>query len=310
MTQIFAALIPMFLVIAVGALLRARRVVGAEGWDAVERLTFYVLFPCLLVSRIGSAEMPGAGWLPLAGAVMSVTAAIWIAVTVLRPGIRWAGPFYAAVVHGMLRPNSYIAFAGAFALYGEAGLTLAAVCIFAATPLANLLTVYSHCRWGGTAADGQADAHRRALSEAVRNPVVIACVLGATLNLSGWGLPPLISDGMDLLGRASLALGLLAVGASLDLRALRTAGGAAGTAVAVKLAVMPALAVFACGVFGVGGVAVSVAVMYAAAPVSATAYVIARRMGDDGELMAAIVALSTLISAATLPVVIWALGAR
>ena len=77
---------------------------------------------------------------------------------------------------------------------------------------------------------------------------------------------------------------------------------------APALAVLPVLVVVACGLFGVSGLAVSVAVLFGALPVSASAYVIVRQMGGDGELMASIVALTTLAAVATLPLIIWALG--
>ncbi|MDD9876698.1 MAG: AEC family transporter, partial [Magnetovibrio sp.] len=120
--------------------------------------------------------------------------------------------------------------------------------------------------------------------------------------------PTMIGEVLDILGRAALPLGLMAVGAGLNLRALRLAGGPAAGAVAVKLVVMPFLASIVCGVFGVTGVAASVAVLFAALPVSATSYVMARQLGGDGELMAAIVALSTLAAIATLPVIVSVYG--
>ncbi|MBT5515236.1 MAG: AEC family transporter, partial [Rhodospirillaceae bacterium] len=78
-------------------------------------------------------------------------------------------------------------------------------------------------------------------------------------------------------------------------------------AVAIKLAIMPFLAVIVCGLFGVSGIALSVAVLFAALPVSASSYVMSRQMGGDGEMMSAIIALSTLAALFTMPLAIWSL---
>ena len=53
-----------------------------------------------------------------------------------------------------------------------------------------------------------------------KNPLVIACAIGLSLNLSGIVLPGQIVDPLDLISRAALAVGLLTVGASLDLKRL------------------------------------------------------------------------------------------
>ncbi len=308
MIEIFTALVPVFLIIAFGKLLEARQVLDASTWENLEQLVFYILFPALLVVKIGGAEVPGAELMPLFATLLTTSLVIWLVVSVARPGLKWDSRTFIAVVHGALRPNSYIGLAAAFALYGEAGLTLAAVCILAVIPLVNVLTVYSHHRWTEDDTRPTEGPAKRAFKESSRNPIILACGVGAVLNLTGIGLPPLIGEALDILGRAALALGLLAVGAGLNLRSLRIASRPAAVAVAVKLAVTPVLAVIACGLFGVSGLAVSVAVLFAALPVSASGYVIVKHMGGDGELMAAVVALSTISAMATLPLVVWALG--
>ena len=69
---------------------------------------------------------------------------------------------------------------------------------------------------------GDTPASLGAVAKAMaRNPIIIACPLGILLNVTGIGLHPLISEGLDLLARGALALGLLAVGAGLRVRAVR-----------------------------------------------------------------------------------------
>jgi len=307
MAQIFAALVPVFLIIALGGLLKRRRLLDQSVWDGVEQLTFYLLLPALLIVKIGGAEVPGTDMLPLFATLFAVTALVCGVVLVLRPGVAWDGPVFASVAQGMVRPNSYVGLAAAYALYGDAGLTLAAVCLLAVLPLVNLYSVYVHYRWVSGASDEAAPV-AKAARESLRNPIFVGCLVGAFLNLSGFGLPPLVGEVLTILGQAALALGLLAVGAGLELRALRVAGLPAATSVAVKLAVLPVLAVIASGLFGVSGLAVSIAVLFAALPVAPSSFIMARQLGGDGELMAAIVALSTLLAMATLPLVVWSLG--
>ena len=69
----------------------------------------------------------------------------------------------------------------------------------------------------------------------------------------------------------------------------------------LKLLVVPALTAGVCAVFGVDGAARSVAVLFAALPTAPAAYALARQLGGDAELMAAILTVQTLLAALTLP---------
>ena len=53
---------------------------------------------------------------------------------------------------------------------------------------------------------------------------------------------------------------------------------------------------------------VFVVVLFAALPTATSAYILARQMGGDSTLMAQVVAATTLVSAATIPVILLILG--
>ena len=87
----------------------------------------------------------------------------------------------------------------------------------------------------------------------VTNPMIIACALGALLNLTGLGLPFAIDRLVAELGAAALPLGLLAVGAGLELGGLRFSLGPLALASVLKIAVMPLVMLGATAAFGVTG---------------------------------------------------------
>jgi predicted permease len=72
-------------------------------------------------------------------------------------------------------------------------------------------------------------------------------------------------------------------------------------ATGLKLVVLPALVFVLLLVFGVGGLAAAVCITYATLPGSAASYVMARQMGGDGPLMAAIIAATTLAAMVAMP---------
>ncbi len=309
MADTLLSLAPVFGLIALGYILKARDVFGAGFWTSAERLTFYFLFPALLVVSIGGADVHGLAMLPMAAALAWATLIVAGLLTWLRPRLAargLGGAAFASVLQGATRPNTYVGIAVLVALYGKAGLPLAAVAIVAVIPLVNFIGIVAHLRWARADAGAAqpSPAWGDAVVPALKNPIIVACLVGAALNLLGIGLPPVIGPMLEIVGRAALPMGLMAVGAGLDLAAARDARDTVAATAAVKLIAMPVAVAVACAVFGVAGLTRDASVIFAALPVSATAYVVSTQMGGDSRLMAGIVAATTVAAAITLPLAV------
>jgi predicted permease len=106
------------------------------------------------------------------------------------------------------------------------------------------------------------------------------------------------------LGRASLPIGLLAVGAGLDLTAIGAASRTVVVASALKLLLLPALTVALCLAFAATPAATAIAALYAALPGSASAYVMARQMGGNAPILAGVITLTTIGAVVSIPAII------
>ena len=305
-----SALAPVFGLIVIGYVLKALGGFGDDFWTQAEKFTFYILFPALLVTKIGGAEIAGLRALPMAAAMITATllmAGFLIAATARLRQTDGDGPQFVSLLQGAIRPNTYVGLAAAYALFGNAGLTLAAAAIIAVIPLVNFISTIALLRWTGV--DGtEKSGWGAALSASQKNPIIVACVLGALLNFSGFGLPPMIGPMLDILGGGALPLGLMAVGAGLDFDAVHKRRATIIRATGLKLIIMPGLTFAACWTYGVSGITQTVAVMFAAMPVAASSYVMTRQMGGDGTLMAGIVTATTLAAGITLPLVVLMAG--
>jgi predicted permease len=299
-----AALFPVFAVIVIGYGLSRGRFVEASFWAAAERITFYVFFPALLVASTAKANLAGldvgAVALALLGGIAIVVATAWA----LRRPLGLSGPAYSSLVQSAIRPNVYVAFSAAAALFGREGLAAMSLCIAIVVPAVNIISVYALVRHGAGAETGEpgSGGWGRVVAGVAANPLVLACAMGFALNWTGIGLPPLIGPLLEILGQASLAVGLLAVGAGLDPKALSDAGPAVAAAALLKLAVLPLVTWVLALVHGVDGVALAAVITTSAVPVSATAYVMARQMGGDAKIMAGAITATTLAALITMPV--------
>jgi predicted permease len=298
-----AALFPVFAVIVIGYGLSRRRFVDDGFWAAAERITFYVFFPALLVASTAKANLAGLDVGAVALALLGGIAIVVAMACALRRPLRLNGPAYSSLIQSAIRPNVYVAFSAAAALYGREGLAAMSLCIAIVVPAVNIISVYALVRHGAGAETGEpgSGGWGRVVAGVAANPLVLACAVGFALNWTGIGLPPLIGPLLEILGQASLAVGLLAVGAGLDLKALGNAGPGVAAASLLKLAVLPLVTWVLARLLGVDGVALAAVITTAAVPVSATAYVMARQMGGDARIMAGAITATTLAALITMP---------
>lgn len=306
MSSMISGIAPIFLLIAFGFLLKKRAVFDSTFWDSTERLVFYFLFPALLVSSIGSADLAGLDVIPMSSVLIGGTLIICLGALWIKPQLAISDDAFVSVFQGITRPNTYLGLSMAAALYGEAGIALIAICIVAVIPLVNFLAVVAHLRWAPTnqteeTSNTAAIPWGSAVSGSLRNPVILACLIGAGLNLTGIGLPPLVGSTLILAGKAALPLGLMAVGAGLQLTPLSKHRWVLVWTTGVKMLVLPCITWAICVMFSIEGLSAAICILFAALPVSATSYVMARQMGGDGQLMAGIVTATTLAAAFTLP---------
>ncbi|MCA9871791.1 MAG: AEC family transporter, partial [Anaerolineae bacterium] len=159
---------------------------------------------------------------------------------------------------------------------------------------------------GATPAEGRQGRQQLAtvLRSIATNPLIIACVAGLAVAYSGVTLPEALTRTLDLLGEIALPGALLAMGASLRLRAIRTGGIAAGAASLVKVLVAPLAGYLVARAIGLTGPPLMIAMLLLAMPTAVASYVMAQNMGADDTLASSIVMVSTLLAIPVLSVIL------
>lgn len=300
MGPVLDATLPIFLLILVGFLLRWRGFVERPAWEAIEKLTYLVLFPALLIRTLATTDFSDLQILPIIAAINLPLVLTSLVLMTLVARFMTNGPALASMLQGFIRPNTYIGLAIAAGLFGETGLATATLALAASVPLVNLISVIALSRHGSNASKNLGSL----MLAIVKNPIIVACVLGILLNATGAGLPSLSDPFLEILGRAALPLGLIAVGAGLELRGNGGKLGALVAPVAGKLVALPIVTVFACSLFGVTGLGATVAILFNALPVASSSYILARQMGGDATLMAQIITVQTAAAMVTLPLLL------
>ena len=301
---VFAALVPVFLLILSGVAAKRWLVPDEDHWIGAERLVYYVLFPALLIHTLARADLTRVPVEEVAGALLAAVVLMTLLCLALRPLMQRAlgidGPAFTSVFQGATRWQTYVGLAVAGNLFGDYGLALASVAAVSMIPLLNIINTWVLAHYASPS-----KLHWSAVLIAVaKNPFIWSCLVGILLNILHVPIPAMIAAFADALGRAALALGLLLVGAGLQIRGLLRPHAATLVSAALKLIVMPVISIALAKLCGASGQPLAVIACCAAVPAASTAYVLARQMGGDTSLLAEILTVETVLAAITMPLVI------
>lgn len=288
--QTFLLLLPDFALIVLGAALRRHMSLGDAFWVGLEKLVYFVLFPALLFGSLLRTHIDWDATMPLFACGLATLVGGFLLGLAGRPFAGLEPMTFASRLQCAYRFNTYVGIAVAGKIHGAAGIAAMGALAGAMVPFANIMAV------GMMARHGQGSL----LRELARNPLVLATVAGLLANLLGVSLAAPLQQFLQRLADASIALGLLAVGAAL--RWGRTQGHWLGSAwlVTVKLAILPLLAWLVARRLGLEGLPLRIAVLFAALPSASSAYILAMRMGGDGPGVAWLISATTVLAVFTL----------
>lgn len=300
MEQFLLALAPVVALVALGRVVAWRRMIPQDGWRGIERLTYVLIFPALVLRELANAPFETA---PIALVLILIAALCLLSLTGVitdKLGLN-SGPATGSIIQSNARWNTFVALAIAGPLMGPTGLALTAIAAAAMIPTANVLSVAALTRYGARE-DGRAP---NMLLDLAKNPIIIACVIGIGLNVTGLAPTGIADDILRLLAQSAIALGLLAAGAGVDLSALWRAGARTFSWSFVRLLGLPVIAVGLALAFRLPPEQVVVIAIATATPTATNGYVLARQLGGDAPLSANLIATQTVLAALTMPLVYW-----
>ncbi|RYZ13456.1 MAG: AEC family transporter, partial [Alphaproteobacteria bacterium] len=262
-----------------------------------ERLTYFVLFPPLMFMSIVEGKFAGGEALLLGLALAGTVATMGALMLLLRPVLAKDGPQFSSVFQAGIRWNGYVTLGVLSGLYGDEGVALSAVGFATLVPMNNVMSVLVLSRY----ASPEPAPLGRVVRSIATNPLIISTVGAIILVSIGVRVSEPVGQTLNLLGDATVSLGLICVGAALDLGSMRSSKRALAAGTLLRLVVMPAVTIGLAFAIGLTGMVFHVAVICASAPVATSAYILARQLGGDSKLMASIITLTTLLSLITIP---------
>ena len=298
MITFITALIPIITLIILGFILKRTNFLPDETWPGMEKLTYYVLFPALLIRTLGKQSLVGAPWPSMLIIIVGTIMTSAVLLIVFRKALSKKNATFTSIFQGGVRFNTYITLAVAQSLYGATGLAMGSIAAGFMIVLMNFWCISVFVIWGKTSFQGGLQF----IKEIVGNPLIIGCTIGWFISLSGIGLPIIVGDILEIVGRAALPFGLLAVGAALKLEGIKGHFSPIILSSIVQFGLKPLLTAALVYYTGLTGVAAAVLIIAFMTPTAPSAYILARQLGGDTETMASIITVQTLLAFLIMPV--------
>ena len=294
-------LAPLFLIIALGALLQRGGMLGLPVVAGINRLLYWVGLPAAVFHALVSSQSSGRG----AGALLLV---MMVATSATAALAWWGGPLLGVkpaargtFTQGAFRSNlSFIALPLLLSVpgvpIGPTMLTFAPMLV-----LNNAVAV-----WVLLASQQQAGQNMlRSIGKGiVSNPIIIASLAGLAARLIGWAPPVAIESTLQSLGRMALPLALLCIGAALMTVPVKGNRRLPLLAAAMKVVLSPTIGYGLGRVLGLDAAAILSLLICLACPTAAVSHTMVKQMGGDEGMAATTVVYASLASAVALAAVI------
>ncbi|GAA2044218.1 AEC family transporter [Yaniella flava] len=325
MLEALAVLAPMFLIFGIGyfAGYSQRFKHGAAG---LNNFVFSIALPCFIYISIATAELPDA--FPWQVWVLAFVFPAVFAVVVYY-ATRWLAPKHADQAAPLSMSASY----GNVGYFGIP-MTIALLGPEAAVPAAivhllhNLVFLIGYPVLRGDSDQDHSKGTenqrhqntlqrlgREVVSRALLSPVTISTVLGVAVVALNIPVPDIITGSIELMGATAIPLALFSVGIAMHpaLASLRSGGLSIAlvlSGIGLKNVIFPLATLGLAWVFrdDMGTGWFGTVLLMAAMPMSTSGYILSERYDESGDMAAAILAGTTLLSIVTVPVAAALLG--
>jgi len=300
MEHIVNTLIPIFSLILIGYFFKHLKFPSIDFWPMADKFTYYVLMPSLITYKLALANIDLSITVGLVSTALMSIFVVFISLLVLNYFIKFENKAFTSIVQGGIRFNSYVLLAFVDSVYGDKGLVFAAIVMAFVIPFINVLCISTFALF---VRHGKFSL-LTFLKTIVKNPLILACVVGGSINASGLEVPLVVLKSLSILSNAALPIGLLSVGVGLEFKYLHSAKKELFVSALAKLVYFPIVIYTIGNLCGLSHQMLAIAVIFGAMPTAVSGYMLARELGGDTTLMASIITLQTLLSMLTLFLVI------
>jgi predicted permease len=295
---------PLFVIMAVGYVVRRIRFVTEDFLNQLNKLVFKFFLPLMLFQDIRiSYKGDFSNTKLIFAAVTGVSIIILVSLLVVPLLVKRRGQ-RGSIIQGIYRSNFLIyGLPLATGMYADEAVAVISMLMGIMIPFFNVAAVVIlsvHSETGTQRVTG-----RRLLYEIVTNPLIIGTFCGLLAGMFRVDLPRFVDAPIGLLAGTAAPLALFVMGGEFKFRNLRNNLGKVIAVTVVRLVIVPVIALSVFVYAGFRNVDLAVLLCIFATPAAMAGYIMAKNMGNDGELSGQIVVLTTACSCVTIFCIIY-----
>jgi len=294
-------ILPIILCLTLGKVLSKISMFKALDWSSLEKIMFWVFLPLLIFRSIVQGEFNIADSSKLA-LIFFLAQVIAVIFSLLHAYFgKLSKESMTSLFQSSVRWNNVIPISIVSTYYGVDGMSVVAVALAVMVPIANISCIFTL----EYALSSKTSSFFKKIQSVLKNPLIIACLLGLLIKILGVSIPSVFWDFSNILASSTLGVGLLAVGAGTSFISLKRDKVHIVLAAFTKLVFMPSVLILLCLFFNIKGVVLIVAALCAAAPTAMQGYIVAKNMGGDSDLMGSAISSQHIISLVSIPIVLY-----
>ncbi len=302
-----STIIPIFIIITMGALARRKGFIPEAFLEPANRLVYYLAIPAMIFRAIARSSLsadlnPAVILITLVCLPMAFLLALAVTHMMGNKGGR-SGTFIQCSFHGNL---GYIGLAVVFYYLGDSGLAKGSIIAGLVMILQNFLAVLALQLYGAPAAGG--NGLKRFVNRILINPVILSALAGIGYAVLALPMPVIMDRSLQILSGLALPMALLLIGASLSFSLVRVQLSGALLSSVIKLVALPALGWLVFERFGLDAVEYLPALILLGAPPATLTYVFAKEMQGDSQLAVAAISVGTILSGITYAILLHLVG--
>ena len=296
------AIFPIFFLVILGAAIKKLGKITDSFTEIADWLVFKISLPVMLFLEVARSELSENLDVKLiVYLIISVTLTFFLVSVIVALAVKDKSK-RGALIQGICRAN--IAILGvplAVNMFGEPGGQAIAIAIPFVIVMFNtysviILSIFTE--------NVDSKFNKRTLigilKNIVTNPLIIGVVLGAVFMVLRIKLPTFADKTLSYISNLTTPLALISLGANFKTESLKGRIGYAVVGALGKTVIVPAIAITGAALIGFRGPSLGVVLISFGAPTAVTSYIMAKKMGNDHELSAQILLLSTFLCLITI----------
>lgn len=292
----FHAIVPLFLIIAMGFGVKRLGWIGPEDVRRFNKVCFYTFMPVMLFYNIYTSDFSHAVRLPYALFVVGMALAMILLAFLITLAAEKTPERRGVMIQAAFRSNFVLlGLPIAEELLPGANFGITALMIAIVVPIYNMMSVVvlEYFR-GGKPKLGEV------LLAVIRNPLIIASIVGLLMKALHITLPEVLVSFTGKMNSAATPLILLLLGASFEVRQLSRYKKQLLVCVGLRLLVFPGAILALAAAIGLRGIEFVTLLAMTAAPTAVNSFNMAQQLGGDSQLAGSAVVVSTAASFFTL----------